>query len=200
MKITNYHIPKSSFLSMDKDLGIIVDAMLKNKNLKKLFYYNTPYALKQPPLSDEESVALIGKNIKIIPKLYIDGSVLNYVIISFDNFTENATNPEFRDNIISFDIICHFDQWQLEDMQLRPYRIAAEIDSMFNNKHLTGIGKLNFLGASQIILNDEFAGITLMYQTIHGEEDKKNQPNPMKEEQFIADFNELFNSKEWTID
>lgn len=200
MKITNYHIPKSSFLSMDKDLGIIIDAMLKNKNLKKLFYYTTPYALKQPPLSDEESVALIGKNIKIIPKLYIDGSVLNYVIISFDNFTENATNPEFRDNIISFDVICHFDQWQLEDMQLRPYRIAAEIDTMFNNKHLTGIGKLNFLGASQIILNDEFAGITLMYQTIHGEEDKKNQPNPMKEEQFVADFNELFNSGEWTID
>lgn len=200
MKITNYHIPKSSFLSMDKDLGIIVDAMLKNKNLKKLFYYTTPYALRQPPLSDEESVALIGKNIKIIPKLYIDGSVLNYVVISFDNFTENATNPEFRDNIISFDVICHFDQWQLEDMQLRPYRIAAEIDTMFNNKHLTGIGKLNFLGASQIILNDEFAGVTLMYQTIHGEEDKKNQPNPMKEEQFVADFNELFNSEEWTID
>jgi hypothetical protein len=52
---------------------------------------------------------LFKKNIKIVPKLYIDGSVLNYIIISFDNFTPNATNPEFRDNIISFDIICHFD-------------------------------------------------------------------------------------------
>ena len=148
MKINNYHIPKSSFLSMDKDLGIIIDAMLKNKNLKKLFYYNTPYALKQPALSDEKSVELIGKNIKIIPKLYIDGSVLNYVIISFDNFTENASNPEFRDNIISFDVICHFDQWQLKGFQLRPYKIAAEIDSMLNGKHLTGIGELEFLGAN----------------------------------------------------
>ena len=44
----------------------------------------------------------------MVPKLYVDKSVLNYIIISFDNFTQSA-NPEFRDNIIEFDIICHFD-------------------------------------------------------------------------------------------
>ena len=200
MKVVKYKTPRSSFLSMDKDLGIIVDCILKNKNLKKLLYYTTPRALTMPILNEEESVELIGKNIKIVPKLYIDGSVLAYIIISFDNFTTNATNPEFRDNIVSFDIICHFDQWQLEDMQLRPYRIAAEIDSMFNDKHLTGIGTLQFLGANQIILNDEFAGLTMMYSAIHGEEDKKNQPNPAKQEQFEADFNELYNNDEWTLD
>ena len=200
MRIVNYRIPKSSFLSMDKDLGLIIDGMLKNKNLKKLLYYTTPTALKMEELNEEQSVGLINKNIKIVPKLYIDGSVLAYVIISFDNFTTNATNPEFRDNIVSFDIICHFDQWQLEDMQLRPYRIAAEIDSMFNDKHLTGIGTLQFLGANQIILNDEFAGLTMMYSAIHGEEDKKNQPNPAKQEQFEADFNELYNNGEWILD
>ena len=85
-------------------------------------------------------------------------------------------------------------------MQLRPYRIAAEIDSMFNDKHLTGIGTLQFLGANQIILNDEFAGLTMMYSAIHGEEDKKNQPNPTKQEQFEADFNELYNNGEWILD
>ena len=168
--------------------------MLKNKRLKKLLYYTTSDAMDRPPISQEDSVALINKNIKIVPKLYIDGSVFNYVIISFDNFTPNETNPEFRDNIISFDIVCHFNQWQLGDFQLRPYRIAAEIDTMFNNKHLTGIGTLQFAGASHIILNDEFAGLTLMYQAIHGEEDKKGMPNPANQEEFEIDFNELFNS------
>jgi hypothetical protein len=116
------------------------------------------------------------------------------VIISFDNFTPNTTNPEFRDNIISFDIICHFEQWQLKDFQLRPYRIAAEIDTMFNGKHLTGIGNLEFMGANQIILNDEFAGLSLMYSAIHGEEDKKNMPNPADQAKFEEEFNKLFNS------
>lgn len=200
MRVVNYREPRSSFLSVEKDLGTITDAFLKNNNLKKLLYYNTPSALKRKALTEEESYNLIGKNIKIVPKLYIDGSVLTYVIISFDNFTTNATNPEFRDNIVSFDIVCHFDQWQLEDMQLRPYRIAAEIDTMFNDKHLSGIGTLQFLGANQIILNDEFAGLTVMYSAIHGEEDKKNMPNPAKQEEFEADFNELYNSDEWILD
>jgi hypothetical protein len=31
---------------------------------------------------------------------------------------------------------------------LRPYKIAAEIDSMFNRKKLTGIGEIEFLGAN----------------------------------------------------
>ena len=193
MRIENYQFPKSSFLSVDKDMMIISDWMLKNKMLKKLLHYTTKNATKMPALNDEETYALFGKNIKMVPKLYIDGSVLNYIIISFDSFTLNATNPEFRDNIISFDIICHFDQWQLEDFQLRPYRIAAEIDSMFNNKHLTGIGTLQFLGANQIVLNDEFAGLTLMYSAIHGGEDKVGMPNPADNKQFIDDFNELYN-------
>lgn len=195
MKIVSYKTPKSSFLSVEKDLVIITDLMLKNERLKKLLHYTTKDALSKPKLSADESLALFGKNIKIVPKLYIDKSVLNYVIISFDNFTMNATNPEFRDNIISFDIVCHFDQWNLQDFQLRPYRIAAEIDSMIDEEHLTGIGTLHFLGANQIVLNDEFAGLTLMYSAIHGEEDKKFMPNPQDEEQFVKEFNEMFNQK-----
>ena len=195
MKIVNYQFPKSSFLAMEKDLQLITDLMFKNKRLKKLLFHNVPTALDERDLTNKETYSLFGKNIKIVPKLYIDGSVLNYVIISFDNFTPNATNPEFRDNVISFDIICHFDQWQLQDFQLRPYRIAAEIDTMVNDKHLSGIGTLHFLGANQIILNDEFAGLSLMYSAIQGEEDKKTMPNPADEEQFIIDFNEMYNNK-----
>ena len=195
MKIVNYEFPKSSFLSIQKDLEIITNKMMKNERLKRLLYYTTRDALDRDKLNEEQSLELFQKNIKIVPKLYIDGSVLSYVIISFDNFTPNTENPEFRDNIISFDIICHFDQWNLKDFQLRPYMIAAEIDSMLDGKHLTGIGDLQFLGANQLILNDEFAGVSLMYQAIHGEEDKKNMLNPIDNQKFINEFNEIRNSK-----
>ena len=196
MKIVNYETPKSSFLSIQKDLAIITNKMIKNTRLQRLLYYTTSDALDREDIPSEEVYQLFKKNIKIVPKLYIDGSVLNYIIISFDNFTTNATNSEFRDNIISFDIICHFDQWDLKDFQLRPYMIAAEIDSMLDKKHLTGIGDLEFLGANQLILNDEFAGVSLMYQTIHGEEDKKNLPNPVDNQKFIEEFNKIWNSND----
>ena len=188
--VKKFPLPKSSFLSTEKDLDLIISGMLKNERLKRLLFHTTKDALNRKNLTEDESLSLINKNIKIVPKLTVDGSVLNYIIISFDNFTPSG-NPEFRDNIIEFDIICHFDQWQLQDFALRPYEIAGEIDSMFNGKHLTGIGTLNFLGANQIILTDEFAGLCLMYQAVHGEEDKKFMPNPADEEKFQEDWSEM---------
>ena len=193
MRIDNYKEPKSSFLSTEKDMNLLVNKICQNRRLQKLLHYTTPDALNKPYLNDDEVMELFGKNIKIVPKLYVDGSVLNYIIISFDNFTPNATNPEFRDNIIEFDIICHFNQWQLKDFQLRPYRIAAELDAMLDKQKMTGIGELQFLGANQIILTDEFAGLCLMYQVIHGEEDKKNAPNPNVNQDIIENFDKIFN-------
>jgi hypothetical protein len=53
---------------------------------------------------------------------------MSYLVITFDNFSTNSSNFEFRNNLICFDILCHMDYWQLEDFQLRPFRIAAELD------------------------------------------------------------------------
>lgn len=187
MLIQNYHKVKSSFLSIEKDLAVFTEMMLGDEKLLKLLYYNQRDALDQKKLTEAEAYGLINKNIKIVPKLQIDREVESYIIISFDNFTPSG-NPEFRDNIVTFDIICHFDQWQLQDFQLRPYRIAAELDTMFNNKHFSGIGTLQFLGANQIILNDEFGGVSLMYSAVHGEDDKVGAPNPADQQAMIDDF------------
>lgn len=188
MRIDGVNKPKSAFLSVEKDMELITRELLKNERFKRLLFYNSKDAMSRPNLTQEESLGLINKNIKIVPKLYVDGSVLSYVIINFDNFTRNATNPEFRDNIIEFDVICHFDQWQMEDFKLRPYRIAAEIDSMFDKKHLTGIGELEFVGCNQILLTDEYAGICLMYAAIHGEEDKHPMTNAQEQALLEKEF------------
>ena len=195
MKIENYTFPKSSFLSVEKDMEILTNLILKNDRLQKLLFHTTPTALKERNLTDKEKIGLIGKNIKSVPKIFIDGSVLNYLVITFDDFAPNDSNPEFRDNIIHIDIICHYDQWQLQDYQQRPFRIAAEIDSMLNNQRLTGIGKLQFLGARHMSFNENFAGINLIYMAVHGEEDKKFDLNPANEKDIIKNFDQIFNDK-----
>lgn len=193
MKIEGHKQPKSSFLAMEKDMSIIVDHMMKNQRLKRLLYYTSRDALQRPNLTEDESLDLIGKNIKMIPKLYADRENLVYVIVRFDNFIQADTNPQFRYNTIEFDIICNYNIWQLQDFQLRPYKIAAEIDAMFDKKHLTGIGELEFSNATRIILNNDFGGICLRYLACHGEEDKKFMPNPMDEERFQEDFEDYIN-------
>lgn len=109
--IKNYKQPQSSFLSVDKDMALIVDAFLQNNRLKKLLYYQDENPLSHDPLTEEQSLELIKNNsIQIVPKMFVDADVQTYIIITFDNFIPNVSNPEFRDNTISFDIICHFDQ------------------------------------------------------------------------------------------
>ena len=93
MKIDGVKIPKSSFLSIEKDMGIIVDRICDNERLKRLLYYTTPDAMEKPNLTDDQMYELFKKNIRIVPKLKVDNSVLNYLVIKFDNFITNSTNP-----------------------------------------------------------------------------------------------------------
>ena len=117
MKKITYTYPKSSFLNIEKDLGIIIEKILQNERLKKLLYYTGRDALLKDKLTEEQQFELLGNNIKLVPKVYIDKDMLVYMIITFNDFVPNKTNPEFRDNTVQFDIICHFDQWLLNDMQ-----------------------------------------------------------------------------------
>ena len=189
MRIENYEKPHSSFLSVEKDMSIIVNKIFDNPRIQRLLYYTSPDALDRPNLTEDQKIELLKNNIKIVPKIKVDNVNYNYLLVSFNNFLE-SNNPEFRDNIIEFDIICHLDNWQLRDFELRPFKIAAELDTMFNKKKMTGIGLLEFLSAQEKVLSDEYAAICLKYIVYHGGEDKYRQPNPANEEQFQKDFKE----------
>lgn len=174
MKRVHYEIPNSSFMSLEKDYRLIINKLLGNEDFKKLLYRTDKTCLSTscPNLSEDEVLDLIKKKyIKIVPKVEVEPDLKAQVIISFDNFVKSG-NSEFRDCDIVFDIICNFKIWELNDFQLRPYKIAGIIDSMFNNQKLTGIGTVNFTGASQIVLSDELAGLTLMYSVTHGKDDR----------------------------
>lgn len=173
MRIENYQFPESSFLSLEKDFKLIISKIMKNQNLLKLLKYPVKEALSGPDLTQKEILGMLGKEISIIPKLPIDPNLKSYIIIHFDDFEENEENPEFRDNRIDFDIICNFEVYDLGDFKLRPYKIAGELDSMFNKKHLTGIGQLKFFKGESIAIDDNWGGVSLMYHTVHGKEDKK---------------------------
>lgn len=192
MKINNVKPTHSAFLANEKDSNIIFQSIMENQQLKKLLYYNSNDCLSKPDLTEEQSISLIGNQIKIIPKLYVDPNYLTYLLINFDEYTPNKTNPQFRDNNVHFDIVCHYDKWMLQDFQLRPYKIAAELDSMFNNQKLSGIGRLEFQGMNQIVLNSEFAGLHLQYAAIHGEEDCKDPVTPEQSDALFTNFKRLF--------
>lgn len=176
----------SSFLSCEKDFEEILRKLfIENRphsdELKRLLIINTKDCLDDKTNTSyleklkAMSIARLREDgyIKLEPKISIPEheEVKSYILISFDNFFPNATNPQFRDCTVTFDILCHTDYWDIGNYRLRPLKIAGYIDGILNNARLSGIGTFQFAGCNELILDQTFSGYTLMYKAIHGSDD-----------------------------
>ena len=178
MKHNSYEYPKSSLLGMPKDAAIIIDRILSNPNLLRLLVYETRDWQSQPlPNGDQIKELFTNHQISSVPKIKIDSKEKTYIRLTYGTVIRNSSNPEYRDNTFGIDIICHYDNWDLGDFELRPYRVAGEIDAMLDKTHLTGIGELEFVSATPYVYNEEFAGVSLTYLAVRGHEDQKNPVN-----------------------
>lgn len=178
MKHNSYEYPKSSLLGMPKDAAIIIDRILSNPNLLRLLVYETRDWQSQPlPNGEQIKELFTSHQISSVPKVKIDSKEKTYIRLTYGTVIRNASNPEYRDNTFGIDIICHYDNWDLGDFELRPYRVAGEIDAMLDKTHLTGIGELEFVSATPYVYNEEFAGVSLTYLAVRGHEDQKNPVN-----------------------
>lgn len=169
MAVIDLTVPnKSNFFSAAKDLQSIITKLINNQNLLKLLKYTTPNALERDDLTAEEILEVVNKSIITIPKVpFDDEQVGGYLVILFDYFKPNMNNPLFRNNVISFDIICPMDCWKMDDFMLRPYKIMHEIDNMLDGEKLNGIGRVEFAEASSLIIDDRFAGYNMKYIVIN---------------------------------
>lgn len=178
MRHNSYEYPKSSLLGMPKDAAIIIDRILSNPNLLRLLVYETRDWQSQPlPNGEQIKELFTSHQISSVPKIKIDSKEKTYIRLTYGTVIRNASNPEYRDNTFGIDIICHYDNWDLGDFELRPYRVAGEIDAMLDKTHLTGIGELEFVSATPYVYNEEFAGVSLTYLAVRGHEDQKNPVN-----------------------
>ena len=174
---------ESSFLSCEKDTETILKKLFITSKpfsdtLKKLLVINTKDCLdsdKYDEIIKGYDLARLRKEgyIRLEPKLVLkeDEEVRSYLHISFCDFTTNATNPEFRDCSVVFDVVCHTDYWDIGNYRMRPIKILGFIDGILNETKLSGIGTFNFLGATNFTMDETFSGYTLMYRAIHGSDD-----------------------------
>lgn len=161
-------------LGIQKDMALINSKIISNQKILKLLWYNKRDWLNCPNVTPEEIKEMYEtKQISSTPKIKIDNKDKTYLRLICGSVVPNSSNPQYRDNVFSIDIICHYDLWELGDFDLRPYRLAGEIDSILNGSRLSGIGVLNFVSCNPYIYDEEFAGVTLSYFAIRGEEDKE---------------------------
>ena len=177
---------KSSFLGVPKDIAYIMRMLIadtpQGRRIARLVYHNTADCLTNPncEVTPEQKMEILDSQyICALPKIKIDADKHTYITINFNDYVPNETNSFYRDHSIEIRIIVHFDNWNLQNNDLRAYRIAGEIDSMLNGAKMSGIGITNFVSATQDVYDEEYGGLTLNYRVVRGTEDKVAGIRPM---------------------
>lgn len=152
------------FAVMGENLFKIANKLINNQTLCRLLKYQDPNPLDKEKHEDVEGIDLLHKQIVIIPKFPEDGVESSFVLAVFDNFTINPNNPDFKLTRIRFDVVCPYTEWVINANSLRPYLIMEEIDKMFNQQKLSGIGNLQFTHSTPLVLSPQLAGYSMYYQ------------------------------------
>ena len=187
MRSVKYYVGEMSdtFLSCEKDTELIikklfVDSKPYSDELKRLLLINTKDCLddRTNPVYKEKiantSIAdlIEQKYVRLEPQIKMgeNQETKSYISIAFYEFTQ-TTNDQFRDCVIEINIICPIEQWNLGNFRQRPIKIMGYIDGLLNKTRLTGIGRLEFVGAGRVVESEELAGYCLLYRAVHGDDD-----------------------------
>ena len=180
---------KSSFFSYEKNLEIILKRLFVSNSsyadkLKRLLVINKPDCLSTNNAAYDEiikgySIGRLKKEgyIRTVPRLDLKEheDIKSFIFVVMDDFTPTQ-NDKYRNCTVSFYIFSEYEYAAMDNYEYRPIKIAGYIDGAMKDAKLAGIGKLQFLGAQQVPLNEYWGGMVLMYITTHGEDEDSN-PN-----------------------
>ena len=153
------------FAVMGDNTFTIANRLMQNKNICRLLKYQVRDPLDKDKYPDVDGADLINKQILIVPKIFDDSTEkTSYIVALFDNFIVTMANEEFKIATIRFDIACPYEEWLLDGHTLRPYAIMQEIDNMFNESKMAGIGRVHFYSANPLTLTPWIGGYSMYYK------------------------------------
>lgn len=145
---------------LDRVIVEIKKMLLRNENLKKLIYYNTPDALAKASVTDR---TLVDPFIKTTPAIYMieDGTEieLNSFIVIYTptiNFTTKLNDVTFI-----VDIFTRKEILELDNNQLRLHQMLGEISSSLDNQRVSFAGRINLSNATYVVVGNRYVGFQL---------------------------------------
>ena len=159
----------AKFAELNQYINEILLKIINSQNLCKYINYPTDEdtnPLTMPDLSILERKGLLFKRIFPFPKLPSDTELTagTYLTVYFDNINK-GDSVYWKNSVLVFNVISHLDQWRMP-ASLRPYAIMNEIDTIFNNQKVVGIGKTQFERSRFMWVNKDFAGYTIQYKLV----------------------------------
>jgi len=152
----------SRFAELNDNIMSVLFKLIDNQNLCKLLNY-----ISYDPLAEAD---IQNTTTLLFDKIYpfpfspdVNSEARSQLNVLFEDFKLGKDNPAFKNNQVTFVIVCHKDLWRINNM-LRPFAIMKEIDTLFNAKKVIGIGKMEFSGGSLAWVNEKYSGYRISYK------------------------------------
>ena len=152
------------FAVMGENTFNIANKLMQNQKLCRLLKYQVRDPLDEKKYPNVDGLELLNRQILIVPKVFDESTEkMSYITAIFTGFTVNPLNPDFKLSTIRFDIACPYDEWVLSEHSLRPYLMMQEVDNMFNQAQMAGVGTLSFVRAEPTNLTPQIGGYCMIY-------------------------------------
>lgn len=163
-------VKTSKFNEINSNINKVLMKLVGNQNICKYLYYNSSNPLEQSDISNVSS--LLYSLIFPYPTATeifkdSDGKPIASTVINvlFDNFKMGSQNTKFKNGDLIFIILCHTSLWRLSDTsELRPFCILQQIDEMFSEQRVIGIGKGEFERCNIVFSDNNYSGYRLIYK------------------------------------
>lgn len=144
-----------------EELGVnlqkIALRLTANQKLCKYLRYTNDNPLDNPDFKDPVR-EILHKNIKIIPLVNIDkNTTQSTVVLMYGAAPVNSINSEFDDVLLNVLVYVPIREWQLNDVNLRPFLIISEIEKSLKDKKVEGLGRLKYSGWDNEFTTDAFS-------------------------------------------
>lgn len=141
----------------------ILIKIISNENLVKAITNCTEDFLDQPLIDDVTSIIYDSLYpYRYVPQTSTSSKV--YLTMAFTDYKKLGT--QYKSGKIYFYAFCHKSLVRTSYGCLRYDFIAEELDTMFSEERGYGLGKLEFDSMSDILLNDDYVGISLGYRIV----------------------------------
>ena len=158
------NLTQRNFAVMGDNAFNLANKLISNQKLCRLLKYQVRDPFNKEKYEDVDGVLLLNKQVMITPKIWDESTEkTSYIVALFDSFSANLVNPDYKIDVLSFDIACPYDEWILDENSLRPYLIMEEIDKTFNHAQMAGIGTLQFVRADRNVFTQQIGGYTMKY-------------------------------------
>lgn len=145
-----------------KNFKIVAEKMVKSDDLVRLLVDNRRECLLE---DEKKEISKLDKRnamnqIKRIPVINKEEEDKTIIVLAIKDIIKDGEKYIYT---FDFDVLVNLENWELADYNLRTLAIVNEIDNLFTDTKMQGIGAATFVGVESLKVNESIGGYRAHY-------------------------------------